>query len=510
MKRQKSYTTNYLLQHPDIWMSLLSEKEEPYWIQRGENMAVSLFTRMRKKVPAYRSFLQMSEYIGGSQLDFQTIPTIDKNSYLRKFPLEDLSWDGAFTSRQETVAATSGSTGEPFYFPRGLEQDKQYAAIAEMYLRSNFDIQHKKTLYIIGWGMGVWIGGIFSFAAARIVAERGKYPLSVITTGISEEEILKAVKTLGPLYDQIIIGGYPPMIKDLIDQGLSSNIGWKNYPVKFIFSAEGFSERFRDYIVEQTGLQNVYLDTLNHYGTVDLGTMAHETPLSIMIRRLACNRPELNMDLFGHPYRQPTLAQYIPELYYFEEYDHTLLCSARSGLPLVRYDLLDTGGVITQKKVAEIFANHGLSLSEEVLKHGIHKTVWNLPFVYVFERGDFTVKLYGANIYPQEIRRALEQDVISKSVTGRFTMAVTYDEQVNQRFTVDIELRPGVLQNPSLEASVTNAVLLELLSHNSEFANNYQGLGKEKNTPIIHLVGYGQAPHFARTGKHRWVRKSLP
>ena len=123
MKRQKSYTTNYLLQHPDIWMSLLSEKEEPYWIQRGENMAVSLFTRMRKKVPAYRSFLQMSEYIGGSQLDFQTIPTIDKNSYLRKFPLEDLSWDGAFTSRQETVAATSGSTGEPFYFPRGLEQD---------------------------------------------------------------------------------------------------------------------------------------------------------------------------------------------------------------------------------------------------------------------------------------------------------------------------------------------------------------------------------------------------
>jgi len=487
---------------------LLKTRPEQYWIGRGKRMAKGLFGKAAVRVPAYARFLRANmTHTGKSYTDafWDKIPCISKDTYLRKYPLPDVCWDGKLTEKQMIISATSGSTGEPFYFPRTHTQDIQYAAVAELYLRTNFSIQKKRTLYIIGWGMGIWIGGVFSYAAVRLVAERGKYALSVITPGSNAEEILQVVKRLGPLYDQVIIGGYPPMVKDLVDMGTQRKLNWKRYNVKFIFSAEGFSEAFRDYIAEHTGLTNIYKDTLNHYGTVDFGTMAHETPVSILIRRLAGNNTGLNQELFGHEHRQPTLAQYIPELFFFEEIHGSLVCSGYAGVPLVRYDLIDTGGVKTFAKTADICRAHGVHLAKEIRKAGISDTVWNLPFVYVFERRDFTVKLSGANIFPQEIRRALELPQAEPYVTGRFTMQVSPDASFNQSLTVHVELRSHVRASDKL-ASVFSCLIVEILQkHNSEYAYLSTVLPKERLIPKIDLVSYGSGIFFSRKGKQKWV-----
>ncbi len=504
--RKVTVTTDYLIHHPPAWQKLLMRYPEEFWLKRGERMMRRLARAMNARVPAYGQFLARSGSTNSRTLPAD-LPPVTKDGYLKQYPLPDLCWDGNATGVPRTIAATSGSTGEPFYFPRTKVQDYQYAAVAEMYLRSNFSIDKKSTLFIVGWGMGVWIGGVFSFAAVRILAERGRYPVSVITTGISEEEILKAVRVLGPRFDQVIIGGYPPMIKDVIDHGTSVGMSWKKYNVRFIFSAEGFSERFRDYIARHAGLRNIYTDTLNHYGSVDLGTMAHETPLTILVRRLATDRPDLNEALFGHRHRQPTVAQFVPELFYFEERGGSLLCTADSGLPLVRYDLLDTGGVRTLAEVKQILGGFGIDLDRETKKAGIRHTVWNLPFVYVFERSDFTVKFYGANIFPQEIRRALETEELSDAVTGRFTMSVGYDPSMNQRLTVTVELKPEAAITKDLSARVTGAITQELTSRNSEYANNYRGMGAERTTPDVVFIPFGDPDLFPRTGKQRWVRK---
>lgn len=508
MKKTASFSTSYLCRHPVEWMQLLRKRPESYWVRRGELMVAKLFRDMQQDVPAYKTFLSTHAPTLKAIQSISDIPIINKDSYLRSHALKDLCWNGDLSHGQRIISSTSGSTGEPFYFPRTIEQDEQYAAVAEMYLRNNFKIHERTTLYIVAWGLGVWIGGIFSYAAVRMVAERGKYPLSVITTGISEEEILKAVRRLGPMYDQVIIGGYPPMVKDVIDHGKQQGIDWSAYNVKCIFSAEGFSEQFRDHISHLAGFTNLYTDALNHYGTVDLGTMAHETPLTILIRRLAKSNPSLNTELFGHPHRQPTLAQYIPELFFFESYEGNLICSARSGLPLVRYDLIDSGGIKSLSEISNILSRHGVSLEVEAAAAGISELIWNLPCVYVFERSDFTVKLNGANIYPQEIRGALEYDEISSFVTGRFTMSVDYDEAMDQQLTVTVEMQEGKQADPSLSEQICELVIRELLSKNSEYANNVRGMGREKNTPIMRLATYGEAPLFTRSGKHRWVRKS--
>ena len=68
--------------------------------------------------------------------------------------------------------------------------------------------------------MGAWIGGVFTYEAIRMVAENGKYPLTIYTPGIFKDEIFKAVENLSPKFDQTIIGGYPPFIKNLISPTL--------------------------------------------------------------------------------------------------------------------------------------------------------------------------------------------------------------------------------------------------------------------------------------------------
>lgn len=498
------YTTEFLLRHPVLWAKLLASEPEAFWQKRGREMARRLFRNMERHVPAYKKYLAGHGERRGN--GWEQIPIVSKDSYLRHYPLSELLWNGDFDHRQQTISATSGSTGEPFYFPRTVEQDMQYAAIAEMYLRTNFYVHKKSTLYIIGWGMGIWIGGVFSYEAVRTLADRGTYPISVITPGTSKEEILKAVQKLGPQFDQVLIGGYPPMIKDLVDAGERQGLVWKKYHCKFIFSAEGFTEAFRDYIARHAALGDIYRDTLNHYGTVDLGTMAHETPVSILIRRLAVKNSKLNQKLFGQTRRQPTLAQYIPELFYFEEMNKTVICSARSGIPLCRYDLVDTGGVLSFAAMRTMMMECGIDPDKEIKKAGISDTVWNLPFVYVFERRDFTVKWQGANIFPQEIRRALESASLSRFCTGKCTMAISYDRGMEQRLVIDVELKTDVGMSDKLRVRIQTAIVRELLRSNSEYAYLYRQLSVQKMTPVIRCRECGTPPFDAK-GKHPWVKK---
>lgn len=500
-----------LFKNPPELLNKLKTKPENYFLKRGEKMALELFQQMSRRVPAYKSFLKKNK-IDPKKIttisDFKKVPTISKDNYLRVNSLEDLCWDGVLNKKRWTFSTTSGSTGEPFYFPREDFQDKQYALTAELYLRSNFDLQNKSTIYIDGFAMGAWIGGLFTYEAIKILAERGNYNLSIITPGSSKEEIIKAVRNIGKKFDQIIIGGYPPFVKDLIDFGSSQGLNWKDYNLGFIFSAEGFSEAFRDYIINKTGLKNPFKDTLNHYGTVDLGTMSHETPICILLRRLALINDSLNSELFADLYKQPTLTQYLPEMFFFEEVDGGLVCSAFSGLPLVRYDLKDQGGVISFKEMFKKCQNTGIDLLDESSKQKIDDTIWNLPFVFVHERSDFIVKLCGANIYPQTIRKALTDVEAAENLSGKFTAAIKYDKNQDQYMELNIELKIGSNPTKTFSKLTRDIIVKYLLKENSEYKYLYTNLPKKQVLPKIIFWEYGSKPYFKSGGKQKWIKKN--
>jgi phenylacetate-CoA ligase len=63
--------------------------------------------------------------------------------------------------------------------------------------------------------------------------------------------------------------------------------------------------------------------------------------------------------------------------------------SGDNGIPLIRYDIADEGGVLTRDEVLELCARHGIVPEPEP----------DLPFVYVLGRSLFTVSFFGANVY---------------------------------------------------------------------------------------------------------------
>lgn len=487
----------------------LKTKPEEYWLKRGEHRALKLFHQMATRVPAYKDFLK-KHHLNHNTIknikDFKKVPLISKDNYLRKYPLEKLCWDGDLQNKRTIISSTSGSTGMPFYFPRGQEQDLQYAAVAEMYLRDVFDIHKKSTLYIDAFPMGPWIGGVFTYSAIRIIAERGNYSLSIITTGISKEEIIKAVKKFGKKYDQILIGCYAPFLKDAVDDGVRQGLRWQNYNIKFIFSAEGFNEHFRDYIIKKTGLAGPFLTNLNMYGTVDLGTMAHETPFTILIRRLALKKEKIYKEIFGNIFKLPTLTQYLPELFYFEEVDRGLVCSSYSGLPLVRYDLKDHGGVIKKNILLKILKKNKINFLKQTRKERIKNTVWNIPCVYVYERSDLSVSIYAFQVYPETIRRALQSKKIEDSVTGKFTMMVKYTKNLNQYLEINVELKGEVLPSERMRKMVGNLIMRHLLNENSEYRKTHSEIN-EKIYPKVILWPYEDTLHFKPGIKQKWVKK---
>lgn len=498
------------LNNPKKLLRELKARPEQYWVRRGEKQALRLFHAMAERVPAYKNFLKKHKIRAGTIKtiqDFKAIPPIDKDNYLRAYQLNQLCWDGKLKEKPWVFSSTSGSTGEPFYFPRQELQDEQYATLAELYLLTNFSIDTRSTLYINCFPMGAWIGGVFTYEAITTIARRRNYPLSIISPGIQKEEILRAIKRLGGNFDQILIGAYGPFLKDILDDGMRAGIDWKKYNLGFIFSAEGFSETFRDYVLETVGAKDIYRTTLNHYGTVDLGTMSYETPISILIRRMAVEDFDLYKKLFGNITKLPTLTQYLPELFYFEEQNGSLFCSAFSGLPLVRYDLKDNGGVVNFNEMNERLEASGKNLTQEARKAKIASTLWKLPFVYVYERSDLSVSLYAFQVYPETIRRALQVKNLQKHVTGKFTMMVQYTKQHEQYLELHVELKADISATPILKKRIQKYVFAQLLKENSEYRETYKEKGSHL-LPRIVLWPYEDSHYFKPGGKQKWVKKN--
>lgn len=498
------------LRDPVKALEYLKNDPPESWERRGRQMALKLFHEMSQRVPAYKDFLKKHK-INPSSIktikDFEQLPVIDKDNYLRKYPLPKLCWDGELDKKWTVFSATSGSTGTPFYFPRDDYEDWEYSMVAELYLLNHYDIDKKSTLYINAFAMGAWIGGLFTYQAIKNVSDRGNYQIGMVNPGINKEEILKSIKNLSSYYDQIIIGGYPPFVKDLVDYGQENNFSWKSINTRFIFSAEGFSEEFRDYILKKAGCENPYTDSLNHYGTVDMGTMSHETPLSILCRREAVKNKKLFKELFNQRERLPTFTQYIPELFYFEnDHQNKIFCTSRSGIPLVRYDLKDIGGVKKYSEIYDVFKKNNIDLSVLSKSKNISSTEIKLPFVYLYEREDFSVSWFGANIYPEHIKRALRHKNISNKITGKFTMQMISDKKHNPELEINIELAINQKSNKNLINTIQKNIVNFLLENNTE----YKSSSSEKPKgliPKVRLWPYESQKYFASKGKQKWVIK---
>ncbi|MCX6712312.1 MAG: hypothetical protein NT041_01320 [Candidatus Vogelbacteria bacterium] len=275
--------------------------------------------------------------------------------------------------------------------------------------------------------MGVWIGGLITYSGYEIVRGRTAKKISIITPGLNKNEIFNAFKKLSPLFDQTVICGYPPFVKDVVDEAIDSGIDLKKLKVKFSFAAESFTEGFRDYLAEHAGLENKYRETINIYGSADIGAMAAETPLSILIRELALNNKKLFSAIFNGIEKTPTFTQFNPAFISFEEDHGEIVLTGDNTIPLIRYAIGDNGGVISFTDLKNKLKSSGIDLTKEMSKAGIADQKTELPFVYVYERKDLSTTIYGLNVFPEFIKDALIRPEIAKYCTGKMAMCTKFN-----------------------------------------------------------------------------------
>ncbi len=465
--------------------------------------AMALLHDAAEQVPAYRDFLAARDIDAAAITDaegFRTLPLLTKGNYMRAYPLPARCRHGRLEDC-DMVAVSSGSTGAPMPWPRALHHELDIAYRFEHIFRDAFAAHRQPTLAVVCFPMGTWVGGMYTAACCRHLAAKG-YPVTVVTPGNKPDEIHRAVGELGPHFEQVVLLGYPPFVKGVIDAGVADGLDWARFRPKLVFAGEVFTEEWRTLVCRRIGADDPTLDTASLYGTADAGVLGNETPLSITLRRWLARHPDAARELFGES-RLPTLVQYDPLSRYFEAVDGTLVISGDNGVPLVRYHIADRGGVIGYTDMLAFMKDHGADPAA-ALAPGDRHGDYALPFVYLFGRADFTLSYYGANIYPENLSVGLEQPPLTDWVSGRFVMEIMQDSDVNPHLAVAVELLPGVAGNEAIVAAVVESLHRELRRLNSEFANYVPA---ERQAPAVTLYPPGDPTYFPHGVKHRYVRQ---
>ncbi len=484
-------------------------KKSSYWEKVQKKQSLKIFKDAFRKVPGYRDYLS-NQGVDGSKIrthkDFLTLPFTSKVDYLRKYELTKLlkvdnhSGPTIFTS-------TSGSTGTPFFFLRNETVDWRCSTMMEEFVLNGNDKQLPKTLVLVCFGMGVWIGGLITFSAFELLAKRNKFPISIITPGINKKEILYILKDLLPHYEQLVLAGYPPFIKDVIDDAIREGISFDNKKVKIKFAAEAISEDLREYLSSKIGIKNKYIDTANVYGSADMGAMAIESSTSILVKDILKRERAIAKKVFSRQDKTPTLAQYNPYFINFESDDGNLYITGDNILPLVRYAIGDRGGTFSYAELENLLKDNGIDLKNEAKRRGLQSFVTELPFVYVYERDDLSTTLYGLWIYPEWVKRALLSEQIQQFLTGKFTMITKYDEMQNQYIELNVELKRNANESERLRKLILREVVKCLKMNSSEYVELSNHI-KERAYPQVKIWEYEHPLHFQPGIKQRWVKKT--
>lgn len=460
----------------------------------GFHRALAVFHRAARQVPAYADFLA-AHHVRPAAIrtlaDFAAVPAMTKDNYLHRYPLDQLLWRGDIT-RAGTWSTSSGSTGRPTYWPRDVHSLDESTELYDRIFRQSFASQRRSTLLVIGFAMGNWIGGTYTYTGALALRQRG-HRLSVIAPGIDAEAILDNIATLGPRYDQVVLAGYPPFVKDVLDRAPAEVL---RQDLRILLAGEAITETWRDWVLDRIGKSGDPTAICSIYGTADAGIMGHETATTIAVRRAAVANRELGDALFGDGAVQPTFVEYDGD-YRFTELDaeNHFLFTIDTAIPLVRYRINDQGSLVSAAELADLVGPAAVRTSSD-----------SCGFLALHRRTDIAASFYALEIYPDSVRMALERPDIAPTVSGKFVLATRTGHHFEQTLTLCVELRAGAHPIEGYEVRLRHAVVDALERTNTAYRRLRAALGAAAE-PEISLRPFA-SPGFETDIKHRWTERA--
>ncbi|HEY7065480.1 MAG TPA: hypothetical protein VII06_28650 [Chloroflexota bacterium] len=476
--------------------------------RQAETRALRVAQEAAALVPAYGRFLRLAGYDANrlrSFADFCALPVMDKASYLTRYPVEQRVRRGDL-ARAHIVTLSSGATGQPTLWPRFPDQDAaQLAALTNMF-QEHLRIRERWTLLVVNLAMGAWVAG-------TLVAEMGQRMFSqpgvrgtVVTPGLSQEETLRFVEQLSPHYDQTFIIGYAAPMATMLEEGQHRGIDWPALNVTLCSGSEYVSEGQRERLAQLLGKN---LDRLEGFFGVfgsseGGGALGYESHLCLLVRRLCARTPGLADALFDSPL-VPSLTQYNPLNTFLESTNGEIVITARGGVPLVRYNTHDRGGLLSMDEMLARCRSFGFDLRHELQQRGFGPEYFHpLPFMYAFGRSD-AVTIHGANVYVDQMTDVLTQPALRGSNTGHFRMAGHNHPDGRATLYVEVELSAHAPASDDLRALYQHGVLQGLQRISSEFRSAYEQ-ARGRVDVEIELLPFGSLE--LTTPKHQYlVRK---
>jgi len=471
---------------------------------KPNSLPLKTFAFTAKKVRAYGDFLKkygINPNLVKNKEDFETLPITDKKNYLQEYSFIDLVPDGKIPPM---ISASSGSSGQPFYWPRDDGHEKWGGELHDIILRDIFKLKRKRVLAVICFSMGNWIAGTFTLASMREIARKKGFQLTTITPGIDKDDAIATLKNFANGFDAVILFGYPPFIMDVVVEAEAASVDLKKLNLHFVLAGENFSEKWRELLHKLAYVPKGEIRSISIYGTADAGAIGHETPLTIAVRELALTHNDFHNELCGPTSFLPTMVTYYPNKTYFELLNGELVFTAMTGIPLVRYNIKDHGILLSHIQIESLLKKHNLltkSLSSLIKK-------WQTPVLVLKGRNDVSVTFYALNIYPENIKAGLEDNAIRSFVTGKY---ITYTKQSKdfreQTLHIEVELKPNITPSRIIKKNISDIIVKYLIELNTEYRKLFNSIHK-KALPVIKLIPYGHEQFITRKAKHSWVKKN--
>ncbi len=487
----------YLTSSPNSYLKQIGESTQLK--KNADQKALKIFSLAAKRIPAYKDFLQqfsIKPELIKTIKDFAEVPYTTKDNYILSYPIEKRCWDGDLT-QTHMLAASSGSTGEPTFWPRQLDQEVEGALIHEYLFEKVFSVRSKKTLFVNSFGLGNWIAGMYTQMCIYL-NRLHDLPITIANPGYNQEETFRVIKAFSPFYQQTIIACHPPILKMMIENGTKSGIDWSKLNVRFLGAAEGFSENWRDYLLSLVNQTDSARTIINIYGSADAGLMGFETPLSIMLHRETARNHQLNQLLFNSE-RNPYLYQFDPTIKYLESINGNIAITMDATMPLIKYNIKDQGDVLDNQHLLATTEQHSSELLDVYKKTSIVPKDWPLPFVYIFGRDQFMITLYGVNIYPENLKAVFEHPDLQQHLTGRFSTEKMQDDNQDHYLHIRLELKPNRRPSKYLAEKTRSIFIKTLKELNSEY-NQVEDKFGTKMHPTFKFHRF-QHPEFFPEGK---------
>jgi len=441
---------------------LLMPGIEPFRWAAGRWRAWRTFEMAAKRVPAYREFLIEHGVPGKLSLKGQTLakafaalPEMDKDSYVKRWTIPARSVNGVLPRRGVVVDESSGSSGVPTSWVRGLDERLATRQLLQVGFSRTAKTLKKQPFVLNCFSLGAWATGMNVTTSLTDVT-------MIKSIGPDRDKVIATMLEFGTDYTYIILS-YPPFLKALFDD---DRIDWAAYDIVAAFGGEGISENMRAHITRYAH------SAFGSYGASDLEiNLAIETDYTVELRQAIAADPALSARLT----KQDEYGV-LPMIFQFNPYDYLIETNGDGELvvtivrkenvnPRIRYNIHDRGHVLRVRDLNAVLKEFGL-------QHIIRQQFLDLPLLFHYGRSDLSVDFNGAVVAPDALRDVLSSDRNLLAAVENHRLVSFEDPQGNRQLHIALQLTAKATRERALdEVAYRTYILEQLRSTNGDFNN---------------------------------------